>query len=70
MHLNDALRPRGSRIDRHASIGQGEIGVECFRRLLADSRTDNIPLILETPDPMLWRSEITQLYGYSLKQNS
>lgn len=70
MHLNDALRPRGSRIDRHASIGQGEIGVECFRRLLADSRTDNIPLILETPDPRLWRSEITQLYGYSLKQNS
>lgn len=66
MHLNDAVRPLGSRIDRHASIGNGNIGVECFHRLMADSRTDNIPLILETPDPELWADEITRLYGFSL----
>ena len=69
MHLNDAQRPLASRIDRHAPIGQGNIGAEFFSRLLADSRTDNIPLILETPDTDLWPLEIKTLYGYSVKQS-
>ena len=68
MHLNDAQRPLGSRIDRHAPIGAGTIGAEFFSRLLADPRTDNIPLILETPDTDLWPQEIKTLYGYSLPQ--
>ena len=67
MHLNDAMRPLGSRIDRHASIGQGTIGSEFFERLMADPRTDNIPLLLETPDPLLWPQEVRILYGYSIR---
>ena len=66
MHLNDAKRPLGSRIDRHESIGRGTIGAEFFGRLLNDPRTDNIPLLLETPDPALWADEIRTLYGYSV----
>lgn len=62
MHLNDAARPCGSRIDRHAPIGCGTIGQDFFRRLMADSRLDNIPMILET-DPQNWTSEIQWLYS-------
>lgn len=62
MHLNDAERPSGSRIDRHAPIGAGTIGEEFFRMLMADKRIDNIPLILET-DPADWEREIAWLYS-------
>lgn len=48
-HLNDSQHPLGSNKDRHACIGDGAIGVEPFRWLLADPRTEGIPLILETP---------------------
>lgn len=65
MHLNDSKREQGSRIDRHESIGRGALGEEFFRRLMADSRTDGIPLILETPDTDLWPQEVRTLYGYS-----
>lgn len=58
MHLNDAMKPLGSRIDRHAPLGDGEIGPECFRYIAADTRFDGIPLILETPDETRWPSEI------------
>lgn len=64
MHLNDAVREAGSRIDRHASIGDGTIGRQTFARLVADPRTDGIPLILETPDEARWSSEVKELYGY------
>ncbi len=49
MHLNDAMKPLGSRIDRHAPLREGEIGLECFRYIMRDARFDGIPLILETP---------------------
>lgn len=65
MHLNDALRPLGSRIDRHSPLGDGEIGWECFRYIAADPRFDNIPLILETPDETRWAEEIAQLKAMS-----
>ena len=61
MHLNDAMRPLGSRIDRHSPLGEGEIGWECFRYIASDPRFDNIPLVLETPDESRWAEEITQL---------
>lgn len=61
MHINDSARAAGSRIDRHASIGAGTIGEATFRRLVADPRTDNIPLILETPDPSIWQAEVASL---------
>ena len=61
MHLNDAMRPLGSRIDRHSPLGEGEIGWECFRYIASDARFDNIPLILETPDESRWAEEIATL---------
>ena len=48
-HLNDSKYPFGSNKDRHALIGDGAIGVEPFRWLIADPRTEGISLILETP---------------------
>ena len=49
IHLNDSQHPFGSNKDRHACIGEGAIGAEPFRWLLADPRTEGIPLVLETP---------------------
>jgi deoxyribonuclease-4 len=48
-HVNDSLKPRGSRLDRHAHIGQGELGLEPFRLLVNDTRFRRRPMILETP---------------------
>lgn len=61
MHLNDAMKSCGSKIDRHQNIGLGEIGKECFEFIMRDSRFDGIPLILETPDENLWPEEIARL---------
>jgi deoxyribonuclease IV len=62
MHLNDAKQPLGSKVDRHACIGKGEIGVEAFRRIMNHPACDEIPLILETPDADGWAEEIRMLY--------
>ena len=67
MHLNDAKKPCGSRVDRHESLGDGEIGLGCFCRIVRDSRFEGIPLILETPNPEIWDKEINRLRGF---QNS
>ncbi len=48
-HLNDSAGPLGSRRDRHADIGEGEIGAEAFGRLLRDSRVRHVAGVLETP---------------------
>lgn len=48
-HLNDSVGGLGSHRDRHAHIGQGELGVEPFRRLMCDARFASIPKVLETP---------------------
>lgn len=48
-HLNDSKNPCGSRVDRHEHIGKGCLGLEPFRRLLADPRFAELPMILETP---------------------
>ncbi len=61
MHLNDALKPLGSRVDRHAPLGEGHIGKRCFEYIMSDSRFDGIPLILETPEPERWAEEIAWL---------
>ena len=47
MHLNEAMRPLGSRIDRHERLGHGQIGWECFKYIAQDPRFDNMPLVLE-----------------------
>ena len=49
-HLNDSQGALASNKDRHMLIGEGTIGVEPFRWLLADPRTRGVPLILETPN--------------------
>lgn len=61
MHLNDAMKPLGSHVDRHQSLGSGTLGAPVFRYIARDSRFDEIPLILETPDESLWPQEIMQL---------
>jgi deoxyribonuclease-4 len=48
-HLNDSKAKLGARVDRHAHIGQGEMGLEPFRLLLGDRRFRRIPMYLETP---------------------
>lgn len=63
MHLNDAKKACASHVDRHESIGKGALGIECFRLIMKDSRFDNIPLILETPDESIWAEEIQLLYN-------
>ncbi|MCM1429280.1 MAG: deoxyribonuclease IV [Clostridium sp.] len=63
IHLNDDLKALGSRVDRHASIGQGTLGEDFFRRFVNDPRFDNMPIILETPNPDLWPEEISMLYS-------
>lgn len=65
MHINDSKSEYASRVDRHASLGVGNIGIECFKFIMKDERFDNIPLILETPNPDLWEDEIELLYSFS-----
>jgi deoxyribonuclease IV len=48
-HLNDSVKPLGCRVDRHAGIGLGEIGLKVFRRIVNDPRFSDLPMILETP---------------------
>ena len=48
-HCNDAKAERGSKLDRHQHIGKGSIGLEPFRRLLNDVRTESAAFIAETP---------------------
>jgi deoxyribonuclease-4 len=61
MHLNDAKSAFGSRVDRHHSLGQGNIGLEAFTTIMRDSRIDGIPMVLETVDPSIWSEEIEWL---------
>jgi deoxyribonuclease-4 len=63
MHLNDSKPPLGSKVDRHQSIGKGEIGLEAFKFIMNDDRMNNIPLVLETIDDSIWDKEIELLYS-------
>jgi deoxyribonuclease-4 len=63
VHLNDAKSDFDSRVDRHHQIGKGNIGIEGFSQLMNDNRFDEIPIILETNDPSLWKEEIALLYS-------
>lgn len=48
-HFNDSRKELGSRVDRHAHIGQGHLGLEPFRMILNDERFQGMPMLLETP---------------------
>ncbi len=66
-HLNDAKSTFASRVDRHNSLGQGNLDINPFRCIMQDPRFDNIPLILETIDDSLWEQEINLLYSLTDK---
>ncbi|WP_036772559.1 deoxyribonuclease IV [Photorhabdus australis] len=61
MHLNDAKSEFASRVDRHHSLGEGNIGKTPFSYIMKDIRFDEIPLILETINPDIWPQEIAWL---------
>ncbi|MGL4431381.1 MAG: deoxyribonuclease IV [Plesiomonas shigelloides] len=61
MHINDAKSTLGSRVDRHDSLGVGNIGKPAFEFIMVDPRFDGIPLILETVNPDIWPQEIAWL---------
>jgi len=65
MHINDSKPPLGSRVDRHHSLGKGEIGLDAFSFIMNDPRMDNMPLILETIDESIWDQEIELLYSFN-----
>ena len=68
MHLNDTKKGLSSRVDRHESLGKGVLGEEAFRIMMRDSRFNDIPLILETPDESIWAQEIARLKEWAGKQ--
>ena len=61
VHLNDSKKPLASRVDRHETLGNGCIGRWFFSRFMHDPRFDDMPIILETPDPAGWAGEISWL---------
>jgi deoxyribonuclease-4 len=61
MHLNDAKSEFNSRVDRHHSLGEGNIGKTVFSWMMRDPRFDGIPMILETVNPDIWKDEIAWL---------
>jgi len=64
LHLNDSQNDLGSFKDRHESLGKGKLGLQMFKFLMQDPRFDNLPLILETKNPLIWDQEIKLLYGF------
>lgn len=67
MHLNDSKSTYDSHVDRHNSLGKGNLGEEVFKYIMKDKRFDGIPLVLETIEPELWPEEIKWLR--SLEKN-
>ena len=63
MHINDSKPKLGSRVDRHHSLGEGEIGWDAFRFIMNDPHMDDIPLVLETIDESIWNQEIEAMYN-------
>lgn len=65
-HLNDSMKPFGSKRDRHAHLGEGEIGMEAFRFVMTHPKIREIPKYLETPrGPTVWEEEIAQLRKFA-----
>lgn len=70
LHLNDAKSELGSHVDRHHSIGLGNIGIEAFKMIMQDERMSEMPLILETIEPALWPEEIRLLNSFVINEVS
>lgn len=70
IHLNDSYGALGSRIDRHAPLGEGKIPLKTFEWIMNDKKLWNIPKILETPsdnEMKLWAKEIKMLRNMVVK---
>jgi len=68
-HLNDSKTELGSRVDRHASVGKGKIGIDPFRYLVNDARFLNCPMILETPGgPQQYKKDLSKLRSLISKE--
>jgi deoxyribonuclease-4 len=67
-HLNDSRRGRGSRVDRHAGIGRGHLGLDPFRHLVNDPRFRALPMILETPKGTEGADDLDALNLRALRQ--
>lgn len=64
-HLNDSQKGLGSRVDRHAALGEGMIGIDCFKAIMQEPSLAHIPKYLETPGgPELWEKEIKMLRSF------
>ena len=63
MHINDSKKDLATHVDRHDNLGKGLMGMDTFNFIINDSRFDDIPLILETPDEERWADEIKLLYS-------
>jgi len=70
-HVNDSAKPLGARVDRHASLGKGMIGLESFKTLMQHPELQEIPKYLETPVTEIWKEEIQLLrdFSYETVQN-
>ena len=72
IHINDSMNGLGSHKDRHARIGEGQIGWEAFVRIIHHPALRELPFILETPnDDAGWMKEISMLreaYGETKKE--
>lgn len=65
-HVNDSLKGLGSRVDRHAPLGEGLIGMDAFRFMMTDPRTRDLPMYLETPGGTAqWAKEIPLLRSFA-----
>lgn len=63
IHINDSMNPMGSHKDRHQKIGEGEIGIKAFEKIINHPKVKNLPFFLETPhdDIMGYKKEIELL---------
>ena len=63
MHLNGSKAAYASRVDRHHSLEQGNLGMAVFEYIMNDERFDDIPMVLETINSDIWAEEIRLLYS-------
>ncbi len=65
LHVNDSVKPLGSRVDRHASLGKGLIGLKGFQAMMEHPALYDLPKYLETPEPSIWKKEIQLLRDFA-----
>lgn len=66
LHLNDSMHELGSRKDRHADLGKGKIGIECFKAIMQEPRLKYLPMYLETPGMNeVWKHDIAMLRSFA-----